>query len=132
MKSDRGSAEMLLRIAQEDQKVSLLLADQGSEFLRQTFFHAQQAVEKALKAVLASRGHPVRKTHDLMELYGSLESVGLSCPLALDELDQLSPYAAMFRYDDTDIPRLDMDVARATVTRIIEWAVARIEESDRP
>jgi hypothetical protein len=70
----------------------------------------------------------VRKTRDLEELYGNLESSGLSCPLALDELVQLAPYAAMFRYDYTDIPRLDIAVACTTVARTLEWATTQIEE----
>ena len=34
------------------------------------FFHAQQAVEKALKAVMCLRGLEYRRTHDLEELAG--------------------------------------------------------------
>jgi HEPN domain-containing protein len=33
-----------------------------------TFFHAQQAVEKSLKAVLFAHGVEFRRTHDLYEL----------------------------------------------------------------
>jgi HEPN domain-containing protein len=39
-------------------------------------FHAQQAVEKALKAFLAWRDRPIRKTH-------SIEEIGRAC-IALD------------------------------------------------
>ena len=127
MKSNRDNAEMLLRIAREDQETFLLIAQERSKLRRQTFFHAQQAVEKALKAVLVIHGVSVRKTHDLEELYGALETVGLACPLALDELVKLTPYAAMFRYDDTDIPKLDVAVAQQIVARVMEWAASEIK-----
>ena len=127
MRSNRDNAEMLLRIAREDQETFLLIAEERTKLRRQTFFHAQQAVEKALKAVLVVHEISVRKTHDLEELYGNVESAGLLCPLALDELVQLMPYAAMFRYDDTDIPKLDIAVARLIVSRMLEWAASEIE-----
>lgn len=127
MRNDRNDAEMLLRIAGEDYEAFLLLAQGSDRLRRQTLFHAQQAAEKALKAVLAIHGSAVRKTHDFEELYGTVESAGLLCPLALDELVQLTPYAAMFRYDDTDIPKLDVAVARLIVSRMLEWAAAEIE-----
>lgn len=37
----------------------------------QVCFHAQQAVEKALKAVLASAGVPISRTHDLSALFAA-------------------------------------------------------------
>ncbi len=132
MKGNRKNAEMLLRIAREDQRAFLHMAQLGSELPRQTFFQAQQAVEKALKAVLTNRSIPIRKTHDLEELYGSLESAGCRCPVALDELVQLTPYAALFRYDDTDIARLDVEVARGIVNRALDWATTEIEGHPQP
>lgn len=127
MKSNLDIAAMLLRIAREDQQVFLLLAQQGDAFLRQAFFHAQQSVEKAIKAVLTAKGFATRKTHDLDELYGNLEVVGTSCPVDLDMLSQLAPYAALFRYDDTDIPRLDRTTASLIVSRVMEWAAVHVE-----
>lgn len=128
MRNDRQNARMLLRIARTDERTFLLLGQQGNELLRQACFHAQQAVEKALKAVLAVYGIPVRKTHDLEEIYGNFQSPGVVCPIDLDELVQLTPYAALFRYDDTDIPQLDLTVARSVVARTLEWATSQIEE----
>jgi HEPN domain-containing protein len=62
-------------------------------------FHAQQAVEKYLKALLACHGQPVPRTHDLEELQGLCAA--LAPPADLSELDltELSGYAVELRYD---------------------------------
>lgn len=38
-------------------------------------FHAQQCVEKAFKAVCEEHGIETRKTHNLVHLYGRIESI---------------------------------------------------------
>lgn len=62
-------------------------------------FHAQQAVEKYLKAVLAVAGQPIPRTHDLEDIYD--QCLGVAAALALDrfELSVLTPYAVQLRYD---------------------------------
>lgn len=64
-----------------------------------TCFHAQQAIEKSLKALLAFHEQPVPRTHDLEELQR------LCLPLqalpALDKLDfaETTDYSVLVRYD---------------------------------
>lgn len=43
-------------------------------------FHAQQAVEKWLKALMASRGLPQLRTHDIDQLSRELEADGVELP----------------------------------------------------
>jgi HEPN domain-containing protein len=45
-------------------------------------FHAQQAIEKSLKAVLFSRLVEFRRTHDPIELSALLERNGIQIPVA--------------------------------------------------
>src|SRR4051794_15876126 len=65
---DREQAELLLRKAVEDQAVLVALAENPEIADAALGFHAQQAVEKALKAVLAARGDDFPWTHDLQLL----------------------------------------------------------------
>ena len=64
-----------------------------------TCFHAQQAIEKSLKALLAFHGQPVPRTHDLEELQR------LCLPLqalpALNQYDfsETTDYGVLVRYD---------------------------------
>jgi len=61
-------------------------------------FHAQQCLEKLLKAVLAKNGMPFTKTHDLDVLLNDcIKSHPLWDAMRAD-LKRLSQYAVQFRY----------------------------------
>lgn len=60
-------------------------------------FHAQQCVEKCLKALLVAQGTDFRKTHDLGELVVLLPS-RLRPSLNNEEQDRLTEYATVTRY----------------------------------
>ncbi|OGS21933.1 MAG: DNA-binding protein [Elusimicrobia bacterium RIFOXYA2_FULL_39_19] len=64
-------------------------------------FHAQQAIEKCLKAVLVYHDREVAKTHDLVKL---LSEVKIFIPgLAKEEegLERITEYAVETRYPDS-------------------------------
>ena len=87
-------------------------------------FHAQQAVEKYLKALLACHGMPVPRTHDLEELQGLCAP--LAPPAALTELDltQLSGYAVELRYDADFWPGLETAAEAVAVAEKVRTMVA--------
>jgi len=60
-------------------------------------FHAQQAVEKCIKALLTRHSIPFPKSHDVGELKTLLPS-NITLPLSLDEQEILSDYAIAGRY----------------------------------
>ena len=64
----------------------------------QICFHAQQAVEKSLKAVLLHFKVDFPFTHDLEELLDTLKIAGISIPSNLNEIGVLTPYAVETRY----------------------------------
>ena len=62
-------------------------------------FHAQQAVEKSIKAVLAANDHPFPFTHDLEGLIERCHDVGVELPeLVQHDAGLLTPYAVRHRY----------------------------------
>jgi hypothetical protein len=61
-------------------------------------FHAQQAVEKALKSVLAMSSVEYPRTHNLAMLIGLLRQCDLPLPPDTEELLQLTPFGVAFRY----------------------------------
>lgn len=61
-------------------------------------FHAQQSIEKALKAVLSSSSVAFRRTHDLAELLDLITDHRLPSPPFADFLDELNPFAVEVRY----------------------------------
>lgn len=92
-------------------------------------FHAQQAVEKALKAVLAARGVEFAHRHDLRALIGQCENAGIRLPGELTEVDLLSPYAAELRYDDDTMHAVERETASRWATAAVQWARGLVEES---
>jgi len=70
-------------------------------------FHAQQAVEKYLKALLAFHGQPVPRTHDLEELQRLCTPLLALTEFSALDLTELSGYAVELRYDADFWPALD-------------------------
>lgn len=66
-------------------------------------FHAQQCVEKYLKAVLVTKGIEFPKTHDIEKLVGLLPlGIRISLPIAAQRL--LTTYATVTRYPGNHEP----------------------------
>ncbi|OIN90818.1 MAG: hypothetical protein AUJ21_08000 [Anaerolineae bacterium CG1_02_58_13] len=63
------------------------------------FFHAQQAIEKALKTLLALHSQPIPRTHDLDELQRQVLAVHPLPNLASMDLAETTDYAVQIRYD---------------------------------
>lgn len=92
-------AKLLLEKAKDDE--ILLEEIISNERIRNEIigFHAQQASEKLLKALLMAKNIPYRRTHDLIELIDLLADNGIKFPEPLMEIRTLSPFAVDFRYD---------------------------------
>ncbi len=90
-------------------------------------FHAQQAVEKSLKAVLALRGVEFPYTHDLDGLLELCRKNGLDVPEALSNVERLSPYGVQLRYGSISPGDLDRDEALRWAASAVEWAESIIE-----
>jgi HEPN domain-containing protein len=95
-------------------------------------FHAQQAAEKLIKAVLAARGVAFMKSHALSYLVGLVEEHHIDAPPALSEADVLSPWAVEFRYEGEEPPVFDRPAALALVERLRTWAESQIEATEQP
>lgn len=90
-------------------------------------FHAQQAVEKWLKAVIASRGIKLTRTHDIDRLLEILTSDGCELPSAGTRLDELTQYAVPLRYDQLlDAEPLARESTVALVAEVGKWAAAQL------
>jgi uncharacterized membrane protein (Fun14 family) len=90
-------------------------------------FHAQQAVEKQIKAVLAVRGIPFVKSRALSYLIGLIEENQITAPSALEQADTLSPWAVEFRYEGEEPPALDRAGALTLVEQLRHWAEGEIQ-----
>jgi HEPN domain-containing protein len=84
--------------AEEDFAVAEHLLYSGTEFWGSIGFHAQQAVEKFIKAFLVHKQIEFRKTHDLEELLGLVAGVDEPLAAAMDMASDLNPYGVQVRY----------------------------------
>jgi HEPN domain-containing protein len=95
-------------------------------------FHLQQAAEKYLKAVLAERGEDIRKTHDLAYLLDVVSGAYASMPGEISALEDLTPYAADYRYTYVapHAGPLDRPGMRALVATLRRWAEHIVQSRD--
>lgn len=96
MPLEAGSPTAWLRHARSD--LAVARGPAKSDVLPETLcFHAQQAVEKGVKAVLASEAILFPRTHNLKILLKLLPSTR-SSPVEVSKLAALTDYAASARY----------------------------------
>lgn len=116
----------LLSLARDDETAARTLIDADSpESI--VGFHCQQAVEKALKAVLADAGLDFPFTHNIGLLIQLCEDTGVALPEDLADIDRLTPYAVHLRYGTVHAPTVELKIAVEWVARTLAWASARIE-----
>jgi HEPN domain-containing protein len=95
-------------------------------------FHAQQAVEKVLKALLVFAGVPFARTHDVIRLAQLLPG-DLAHPVPVADLAPLNRYAVEARYPIGEEP-ISGEEARAAiaVSRRVRVAVLQALGRDSP
>ncbi len=93
-------------------------------------FHAQQAVEKSLKAVLAAHDIDYTKTHLLGYLIGLVQTNGIDAPPPVLEAAELNPWAVEFRYETDSEPALDRLATLELIEDIRRWAEGEIRAQE--
>jgi HEPN domain-containing protein len=88
-------------------------------------FHCQQAVEKALKAVLAYRDVHFPRTHELGEILKLLVANGIVFDERLNEAVKLNEFAVDMRYDTVEF-EIDAKTALSLAERAIVFAESLI------
>ncbi len=97
-------------------------------YLEDLCFDAQQAAEKAVKAVLIKRGIDFPYVHDLARLLTLLEETGEAIPESVAQAEGLTRYAVVTRYPGLTEPVTEAHYqeAIAIAKAVVEWAEARI------
>ncbi len=128
MEYGRDNSRTLLRKAAGDLAVPTVLKDAEGIDDWSWAFHARQAIEKSLKAVLADARIQYPYTHRLAKLYDLLEEHALSLPPHVTELEPLSPFGSLTRYEEIEEPSVEglqvSDIVRQC-TDVLRWAEAQ-------
>jgi HEPN domain-containing protein len=107
-------------------KSSLALAKQRSReiYPEDLCFQAQQAAEKAIKALYISKNIAFPYIHDISQLLAVLEKEGVIIPRDIKTASTLTLYAAQTRYPGLENPVRDEEYHKALVLaeRVVVWA----------
>jgi HEPN domain-containing protein len=90
-------SKLLLRKALQDQAILEILVDDYTISNDAVGFHAQQAAEKLLKALLVLYQQDYPRSHDLNILISLLARINIFLPSELQALADLSPMATIYR-----------------------------------
>jgi HEPN domain-containing protein len=122
-------ARAMLLLAEKDRRALQGMLDK-EVFAEEIFgFHAQQAVEKALKAWIASLGKEYPLTHSIARLLAILQDLGADME-AFWDLAEYTAYAVEFRYGGlilTDEP-LDRPAVLARAEELLNQVTRIIKE----
>ncbi len=116
------SFEAWLDRAESD--LAIAEADIPGVFLQDHCYHAQQCVEKAIKAVLILRVGKFPYIHDLAELVNCLNEQGVAVPEFIEESVSLTPFAVEGRYPglDEEVTPLERADAVRKARSVLNWA----------
>jgi HEPN domain-containing protein len=132
MATGHDLAEQLLRRAVDDEAAARAMLPLEPITDAIVGFHAQQAVEKSLKAVLAARNVDFPFIHDIEGLADLCEKAGARLPDELNGVNRLTPYAAGLRYDDDQPSIVARDAALTWATAAVTWAQGEVQGHGPP
>ena len=123
-----STPEEWMKHAESDLALAQLARDNATVLPQQICFHAQQAAEKALKALLLFHKIDFPLTHDIEELLEIIEGSGIAIPADIEEAGMLTPYAVETRYPGYwgVISKADLFEAIDLSKRVMDWVKAQL------
>ncbi|OGU84855.1 MAG: hypothetical protein A2W11_12150 [Ignavibacteria bacterium RBG_16_35_7] len=122
---DHKNAMKMFKSAERDFKALKNMTDESLFDVEIFGFHAQQTVEKLLKAWLSKIGIKYEKIHDLQVLFELLKDNGQGIPSELEELENLTDFAVTFRYEVFE--SLDASINRKDILSKIEILIRTVK-----
>ena len=113
---------LLVRKAEADESVLDKLLDDPDIPDDILGFHAQQAIEKRLKAVLAFHEVAYDRTHSIGYLTSLLEHRGIELPGGREQIEELTPWAVVARYESGLEEVLDRGAVRGQMAVVRDWS----------
>lgn len=129
----------MLLIAEHEKWVEIAKDDLGTAqdilFLgrvRGTFYHSQQAAEKALKGYLVFRQQEIKKTHDLTGLLELCLKFDTDFGALREATKRINPYSTKFRYPSEydQLDQSDAVLAIKHAKNILKFVLKKIKESE--
>ena len=104
--------------------LAIAKSDVAGAYLEEYCYNAQQAAEKAVKAVMILRDIEFPYTHDLSVLLNLLESSGEKVSERIRRAEELTEYATVLRYpvDYKEVSEEDCRDLVAVAESVVHWA----------
>lgn len=123
--------------ARSDLRVAEILLESDLEHFDNVGFHAQQAAEKFIKALLVRHQIEFPKTHDIEKLRYLADKAHPSISEQLRQADVLTPYGVEYRYPGNfvDLSRTQAKGAYQLATHVQQIVVSHLKSylgSGRP
>jgi len=108
--------------------LALAKARADDVYLEDLCYQAQQAVEKAIKALLIHRGAEFSYVHDIGQLLTELEWAGEEIPEEVRRAERLTRFAVFTRYPVPAPPVTPSEWAEAVALaeRVVNWAGSKV------
>ncbi|PQJ95707.1 hypothetical protein CXB77_16775 [Chromatium okenii] len=126
MSNHNAQAQALMIAGQRDDLTFHLLRESGKAPLESMGFHAQQASEKFIKAVLVIHGIIFERTHDLTVLAALCLAHDIRVPIGKNALRILNYFAVQFRYETCSVKMIEQSEMAAIVETLKSWAEQEI------
>ena len=123
----KSYARELVGIAEGDLESAKALVEANRGRPENVCYHAEQCVEKSLKALLVNLEKAVPITHDLCII---TERVNQFLPMEIHaDLTSYTEFATTRRYEDSDmiLDRADLDAAIKVAEEVLTWAKSHID-----
>jgi HEPN domain-containing protein len=126
---DLSEARAWLRFAERDLRSASMVSDAPDADPAAACFFAQQAAEKALKALLVATEASIPRTHDLRELRSRIPRQ-IAIEVSDEQLTETSDWAAKSRYpgDWREPLACDATAAITVAHRVVNAAAAWFEQ----
>ena len=116
-----------LKIAEEELQAAEHLIE--ASLYRMVCYHAQQAVEKILKAILTEKEIEFSRTHNILDLSNAVKDIGYEAPLNVEDAVFLNSVyrtrypAALGLLPAGDPTKNDADRALKKAREMGEWSI---------
>jgi HEPN domain-containing protein len=113
--------------------LALARATQEGVYLEDLCFHAQQAAEKSIKALLIRLGVEFPYVHDLARLLTLVEEAGEELPETVRQAERLTRFAIFARYPGLSgaVSEQEYDDAISLAEEVIRWVEQRLASQSR-
>jgi HEPN domain-containing protein len=122
-----------IRFAQTDYDCALKLAEVFYPTpIEIICYHCQQSAEKIFKAYTLAKGHPLVKTHDLIQLINQCKQHSPDFDNYTKFCSKLTSYVSVSRYPPKlEITKEDMKQALKNTSKILEFTKSKLKEMGR-